>query len=143
MLEAWTLEENEVSGFRRRLHDFMIKASREARVHTNWARPDHRYEKALAHFIRSVTKPSEDNAFLQDFLHLLPELSFYGAINSLSQVLLKITIPGVPDFYQGSELWDFRMVDPDNRGLVDFEKRIRLLTELQGRDNEGCRLSPV
>ena len=136
LLGAWPLESAEVPGFRKRMQEFMVKALREARVHTNWARPDVPYERAMIHFIKSVTKPAEDNAFLSDFLHLFEETAYYGALNSLAQQLLKITIPGVPDFYQGSELWDFRLVDPDNRGPVDFEKRVRLLAELQREEDQ-------
>jgi (1->4)-alpha-D-glucan 1-alpha-D-glucosylmutase len=94
-------------------------------------------------FIKSITKPSRDNAFLSDFLRLFREVAYYGALNSLAQQFLKITIPGVPDFYQGSELWDFRLVDPDNRGPVDFEKHVRLLAELQQQEEQRGRLGLI
>jgi (1->4)-alpha-D-glucan 1-alpha-D-glucosylmutase len=139
MLGAWPLEEDQVPGFRRRLQDYMVKAAREAMVHTKWTRPILRHEQALIHFIKSITKASEDNTFLRDFLRFHREIAYWGALNSLSQLLLKITIPGIPDFYQGSELWDFRLVDPDNRGPVDFEKRARLLAELQQLDHQRGR----
>jgi len=135
MLGAWPLVESEVPRFRRRLLHYMVKAAREARVHTQWSGPNSRYEQALAHFIKAITEPAPDNRFLPNFLRLHRELAYYGALNSLSQLLLKITIPGVPDIYQGAELWDFRLVDPDNRGPVDFERRAHLLAkvrELQG-----------
>ena len=141
LLGAWPLEKSEVPGFRKRIQDYMVKALREARVHTNWARPDVRYEQAVTRFIGSITKPTQDNAFLSDFLRLFQEIAYYGALNALAQQLLKITIPGVPDFYQGSELWDFRVVDPDNRGPVDFEKRVRLLAELEQQEAKSGRLS--
>ncbi len=143
MLGAWPLDEVDVPAFRKRLQEYMVKAAREARIHTNWARPDLRFEKALTHFTRGILKSSQENLFLQDFLRLWQDISFFGALNSLSQLLLKITIPGVPDFYQGSELWDFRLVDPDNRGAVDFETRTRLLTELDRQDEELGRLNLV
>ena len=133
MLGAWPLEEDQVPGFRKRLQDYMVKAAREAMVHTKWTRPNVRHEQALIHFIKSITKASEDNPFLPDFLRLHREVAYWGALNSLSQLLLKITIPGVPDFYQGSELWDFRLVDPDNRGPVDFEKRAPCWPSSNGR----------
>lgn len=143
LLGAWPLEQDNVPGFRKRLESYMVKAVREARVHTNWARPNVRYEEALIHFIKSTTKPTEDNVFMSDFLHLYREIAYYGALNSLAQQLLKITIPGVPDFYQGSELWDFRLVDPDNRGPVDFKKRGRLLAELQQQEEQRGRLGLI
>jgi (1->4)-alpha-D-glucan 1-alpha-D-glucosylmutase len=136
MLGAWPLEEGDISGLRKRLQDYMVKAVREANIHTNWSRPDVRYEQALIHFIKSITQASEDNRFLPGFLRLYRQVAYAGAINSLSQLLIKITIPGVPDFYQGSELWDFRLVDPDNRGPVDFKKRMRLLAELRQREGQ-------
>jgi len=143
MLGAWPLEASEVSGFRKRLQDYMVKAAREARVHTKWDRPNARYEQALIRFIKAITEPSEDNVFLRDFLQMYREVAYYGAINSLAQVLLKITVPGIPDFYQGSDLWDFRLVDPDNRGPVDFAKRVRVLAELQQQDGQGGRLDLI
>jgi len=139
LLGAWPLDQAEVPGFRKRIEDYMVKALREARVHTNWARPDVPYERAIVHFVKSITKPAEDNAFLNDFLHGFQEIAYFGALNSLAEQLLKITIPGVPDFYQGSELWDFRLVDPDNRGPVDFERRARLLAELQREEDQRGR----
>ena len=143
MLGAWPLEAGEISGFRKRLEDYMLKAVREANVHTSWTHPNLRYERALEHFVKAITKASEANAFLADFRRVQEEVAFYGAINSLSQLLIKITVPGVPDFYQGSELWDFRLVDPDNRGPIDFEKRARLLSELQKQDDEVNRLKLI
>ncbi len=140
MLGAWPLEEDQVPGFRKRLQDYMVKAAREAMVHTKWTYPNVRHEQALIHFVKSITKESEDNPFLPDILRLHREIAYWGALNSLSQLLLKITIPGVPDFYQGSELWDFRLVDPDNRGPVDFEKRATLLAELQRLEDQRGRL---
>jgi (1->4)-alpha-D-glucan 1-alpha-D-glucosylmutase len=143
MLGAWPLQEDDVPGFRKRLQGFMVKAAREARVHTKWTRPNLRHEQALIHFVKAITQESEDNVFLPDFLSLHREVAYYGALNSLAQLLLKITAPGVPDFYQGSELWDFRLVDPDNRGPVDFEKRVRLLAELQQQEEQGDRLDLI
>jgi (1->4)-alpha-D-glucan 1-alpha-D-glucosylmutase len=134
MLGAWPLDKDEVPAFRKRLQDYMVKATREAMVHTKWTRPNFQHEQALVHFVKSITEESQNKAFLKDFLHLAGEVAYYGALNSLAQLLVKITAPGVPDFYQGSELWDFRLVDPDNRGPVDFEKRVRLLAELEQQE---------
>ena len=143
MLGAWPLEEGNVPGFRKRLQNYMVKAAREARVQTKWERPDAPYERALIRFVKNITKPSDDNAFMPDFLQVHREIAYYGAMNSLAQVLLKITMPGVPDFYQGSELWDLRLVDPDNRGPVDFQKRVRLLAELDQQDAQYGRLGLI
>ena len=143
MLGAWPLGEDGVPAFRKRLQAYMVKAAREAMVHSRWTRPNVRHEQALIHFIKSITKQSQDNPFLPDFLRLYREVAYYGAINSLAQQLLKITVPGVPDFYEGSELWDFRLVDPDNRGPVDFEERVRLLAQLQQQEEQRGRLDLI
>jgi len=140
MLGAWPLEPDQVPAFRQRLRDYMVKATREAMVHTKWTRPSVRHERALTSFVKSITEESTTNHFLSDFLLLCQEIAYYGALNSLSQLLIKITAPGVPDFYQGAELWDFRLVDPDNRGPVDFEKRSLLLAEIRqaSEQNRGA-----
>ena len=143
MLGAWPLEKRDIFAFRKRLQDYMVKAMREASIHTNWTRPNLRHEQAVLHFIKSITHSSEENKFLPDFLRLLRKVAHAGALNSLSQLLIKITVPGVPDFYQGSELWDFRLVDPDNRGPVDFEKRVRLLAEIQQQEVQRGRLDLI
>lgn len=137
MLGAWPLEESEIPEFKKRLRDYMIKAIREARIHTRWTRPNVAHEKALAEFIKAVTDASEDNLFFKDFLAFQRQIAFYGAFNALSQLLIKIAAPGVPDFYQGSEFWDLRLVDPDNRGPVDFSKRIQGLKELEREEEEN------
>ncbi|MGH9345457.1 MAG: malto-oligosyltrehalose synthase [Terriglobia bacterium] len=131
MLGAWPLEESEIPAFRKRLQDYMTKAVREAMVHTRWSRPNLEHEKTLAHFIRRIVNGPKTSRFLKDFLEFQQKVSYYGALNSLAQLTMKATAPGMPDFYQGSELWDLRLVDPDNRGPVDFERRTRLLEELE------------
>jgi (1->4)-alpha-D-glucan 1-alpha-D-glucosylmutase len=143
MLGAWPLEQDEVTGFKKRLQAYMVKAAREARVHTQWSHPNVPHEQALVRFLAAIITPSENNDFFRDFIEFHRDVAFYGALNSLAQLLLKITMPGVPDFYQGSELWDFRLVDPDNRGPVDFEKRVRLLAELRERKEKSSRLDLV
>jgi (1->4)-alpha-D-glucan 1-alpha-D-glucosylmutase len=137
MLGAWPLDPSELPAFKKRLHDYMTKATREAMIHTKWTRPNVRHERALSRFIDALMKESLGNRFLNDFLPFQRKVSYYGAMNSLAQVALKITAPGVPDFYQGSELWDLRLVDPDNRGPVDFEKRSRFLAEIQKSEEES------
>ncbi len=137
MLGAWPFRDRDRADFRKRLQHYMVKATREAMVNTKWTRPNVRHERALLHFIRGITRESEDNRFLRDFLQVRGEVAFYGALNSLAQLLLKITSPGVPDFYQGSELWDLRLVDPDNRGPVDFRRRASLLAELAQQEQQN------
>jgi (1->4)-alpha-D-glucan 1-alpha-D-glucosylmutase len=137
LVGAWPLYQEEVSGFRERLKAYMIKAVREAKVHTSWLSTDSEYEAALMAFVDSILESSGQNSFLEDFLRFEKKIAYYGALNSLSQVLLKITSPGVPDFYQGTELWDFSLVDPDNRRPVDFQKRVKLLEDLNQQEAQG------
>jgi len=137
MLGAWPLDPAEEAGFVERLIAFMLKALREAKVHTSWMSQDVKYESAVESFVRNTVACSKKNRFMDNFLDLRKTVAFYGYLNTLSQTLLKITSPGVPDFYQGTELWDFSLVDPDNRRPVDFEKRVRLLEELKSREAEG------
>ncbi len=136
MLGAWPFDVNEVPSFRARLQAYMVKAAREAKVHTQWVQPDTERESDLNEFINAILAPSGRNRFLRDFLHFEKRIAHLGAMNSLSQTLLKICAPGVPDFYQGSELWDLRLVDPDNRGAVDFHKRSELLHRVKTRESE-------
>ncbi len=131
LLGAWPLFEDEMTEFKERLRAYVIKAAREAKVHTRWIAPNHEHERALLAFLEAILVDSGDNKFLKDFLKFPARLAQLGALNSLSQVLLKIASPGVPDFYQGTELWDFSLVDPDNRRPVDFQKRARLLNDLK------------
>ena len=137
MLGAWPLDGSETPTFVERLIAFMQKALREAKVHTSWINPDQQYEKAVDSFIRNSIGSGSRNRFMDDFLELRKTVAFYGHLNALSQMLLKITAPGVPDFYQGTELWDLSLVDPDNRRSVDFEGRLRLLEELKSREANG------
>jgi len=117
LLGAWPLDNAEVPAFRERFRAYVTKAAREARVHTTWVRPNQEHEAALHSFADLLF---EDQKFQQSFQPLRELVSFYGAMNSLSQTLLKITAPGVPDFYRGTITWDFSLVDPDNRRPVDF-----------------------
>jgi (1->4)-alpha-D-glucan 1-alpha-D-glucosylmutase len=131
LLGMWPLEQSEIDGVLERLQSYAVKAIREAMVHTRWTRPNLAHEEGLKKFIAAILDKRENSAFLEDFLSFHQHIAFYGMLNSLSQTLLKITAPGVPDFYQGSELWDLRLVDPDNRRTVDFGQRIELLTGLK------------
>ena len=134
LIGAWPLQTNEVPAFRRRLRAYMIKAAREAKAHTTWNAPNTGYENALLSFCESILDDAGENEFLDHFLRAHSRLAYYGALNSLSQLLLKIASPGVPDFYQGTELWEFSLVDPDNRRPVEFRKRVRILKDLRKRE---------
>ncbi len=123
--------EQEYSSCVERVKDFVLKAIREAKVYTAWLRQNSTYEDAFTGFVTSVLEPLEDSPFLKEFLHFQRKVAYYGIFNSLSQTLLRITSPGVPDLYQGTELWDFSLVDPDNRRPVDFELRQSYLKEIK------------
>jgi (1->4)-alpha-D-glucan 1-alpha-D-glucosylmutase len=137
LLGAWPFDQEEVPAFRERVRDYMIKAAREAKANTSWLLPNQEYEDALLRFTEQILTGRNSQRFLKDFLRLQKVVSHFGVFNGLSQVLLKITAPGVPDFYQGNELWEFSMVDPDNRRPVDFRKRTQLLELLKRREIEG------
>ncbi len=110
-----------------RIKQFMLKALREAKVHTSWVNPDGAYEEAVMGFVDGVLS---DKVFLKDLMRFKNRVAFYGMLNSLAQVVLKCTLPGVVDIYQGAELWDLSLVDPDNRRPVDFSTRRRYLKEI-------------
>jgi malto-oligosyltrehalose synthase/4-alpha-glucanotransferase len=106
--------------FSRRLTEYMIKALREAKEHSNWSQPNESYEKATTGFIKKLLQ--EDSAFFKSFLPFHQTLALHGVVNSLSQLVLKHSCPGTPDTYQGTELWDLSLVDPDNRRPVNYGK---------------------
>lgn len=141
MLGAWPLQQEEIAGFKERLVAYIMKAAREAKTRTSWLLPNAEYETALRDFVCAILDKSEKDRFLEDFLKYQKLIAFYGAFNALAQTLLKIGSLGVPDFYQGSELWDFSMVDPDNRRPVDFQKHIQLLEDLRRQEAQDlCTL---
>lgn len=137
LIGAWPLDEAEVPGFTDRLKAYVVKAAREAKVHTSWLDPNAEYESALTQFVDAILTPAKGNEFLLDFRRFQRETAFYGALNSLAQVVLKVASPGVPDVYQGAELWDLSLVDPDNRRPVDFTARISLLEGLNRDEANG------
>lgn len=133
MVGTWpfcTPEADEFALFRSRIKAYMLKAMREAKAHTSWISPNSLHEDAVMYFIDSILKDSPHNSFLHDFATFQRLTAACGMFNSLSQTLLKISSPGIPDFYQGNELWDFSLVDPDNRRPVDYQLRKTLLDEL-------------
>jgi (1->4)-alpha-D-glucan 1-alpha-D-glucosylmutase len=134
LVGAWPLgrpEETEYNAFKRRIKNYILKALREAKVNTSWINPNADYEDSVTSFIDSILAIGADNKFLEEFEPFQKTISYFGMLNSLSQTLLKITCPGVPDFYQGTEIWDFSLVDPDNRRPVDFDRRRTMLTSLK------------
>jgi (1->4)-alpha-D-glucan 1-alpha-D-glucosylmutase len=116
---------------KKRVKDYMLKAIREAKINTSWINPNLPYEDALFRFIDVIFSRPSSNLFFKDFVSFQNKISYFGMLNSLSQILLKITSPGVPDFYQGTEIWDFSLVDPDNRRPVDFDIRKDMLRALK------------
>jgi (1->4)-alpha-D-glucan 1-alpha-D-glucosylmutase len=129
LLGAWPFE-GLSEGFVERVCEFTTKALKEAKVHTGWITPNTEYEEAVLAFVRAVLDPGDSAAFLEDFAQFQRKVAFFGAFNSLSALVLKLGSPGVADTYQGCELWDFSMVDPDNRRPVDFGLRERLLRDV-------------
>ena len=123
--------------FLERLKGYLIKAVREAKVHTEWLKPDLAYEEAFVRFAEAILTSSRDNRFLDEFVPFVQRIARCGMINSLGQTLLKIAAPGVPDIYQGTELWDLSFVDPDNRRPIDYVERRRLLGELSSAESTG------
>ena len=127
-LERMTPDEHE--RFVSRIQDYMHKSSKEAKFHTSWISPNATHDEALAEFARVALQPDPANTFLADFVSFRRSIATAGILNSLSQTLIKAGSPGVPDFYQGSELWDYNLVDPDNRRPVDFALRRAMLEEI-------------
>jgi (1->4)-alpha-D-glucan 1-alpha-D-glucosylmutase len=130
ILPADGLGEDELAGCRDRIREYLRKAAREAKQHTSWTRPDADYEKALDQFVDGLLARVHPNPLLSDIAAQVRNIAAFGALNSLSTVLLKYTAPGVPDLYQGNELMDLSLVDPDNRRPVDYALREKQLAEL-------------
>jgi len=127
LVGAWPIDSERIAAY-------MEKASREAKVHTSWTDPNPAYDKTLRAFVEAILK---DAAFLVDLETFVRPLIEPGRINSLAQTLIKLTAPGIPDLYQGTELWDLSLVDPDNRRPVDYPLRRRLLSEMDGMTPEA------
>ena len=127
LLGVWPPEvlrtDDEQKKFSQRIEHYMLKAIREAKENTSWINRNTDYEDAVVAFVRGVLSRDPKNRFMEDFLSFQQRIARIGVWNGLSQTLLKLTCPGVPDIYQGNELWDFSLVDPDNRRPVDYEKR--------------------
>ncbi|WP_306533036.1 malto-oligosyltrehalose synthase [Geobacter sp.] len=137
----WFTTEGAHDDFVRRIREYLLKAMREAKVNTSWINPNPVHEEAALHFVDTILRDVPANGFLADLRRTLPPLVRCGLLNSLSQTLLKAASPGIPDFYQGTELWDFSLVDPDNRRPVDFQKRTAMLEGLRTAEAERGTLS--
>jgi (1->4)-alpha-D-glucan 1-alpha-D-glucosylmutase len=143
LLGAFPFHPKEYPAFVERVKEYIIKAIREAKNHTAWIRPNAEYENAFMRFIDRTLGDTAKNPFLDAFQPLQQKIQHYGLFNSLSQTLLKLTVPGVPDFYQGTELWDLSLVDPDNRRPVDFEIRLKYLKEIKTKTRSKARTNTL
>ena len=130
LIGTWPPQVTAGPQFFERLDQYMLKAVREAKQRTSWANPNSEYEAAVAAFVKAILSSNGAKSFLEDFVPFQRYVARLGRLNSLSQVLIKLTAPGVPDIYQGNELWDLSLVDPDNRRAVDYASRQRCLKEL-------------
>lgn len=123
-------DEASLAAYRERIQGYMLKAIKEAKVNTSWSHPNEAWERALAAFVDRLLDPQRSARFWRDFVPFQKEIARAGMHNSLSLLVLKLASPGVSDLYQGNELWDFSLVDPDNRRPVDFERRQKMLADL-------------
>jgi (1->4)-alpha-D-glucan 1-alpha-D-glucosylmutase len=126
-----TVSDGEYKSYRERIKGYMTKAAKEAKVNTSWINADRMYEEAMTVFVDTILDRERANPFLDDFVPFQKRISLFGMYNSAAQTLLKICAPGVPDFYQGTEVWSLNLVDPDNRMPVDYGLRMRMLDEMR------------
>jgi (1->4)-alpha-D-glucan 1-alpha-D-glucosylmutase len=128
---SYPLAKEDFAEFIPRIKEFLVKASREAKTYSSWLNPNEEYEKAFQNFAEKILMKSAENKFFDDFFSFQTKIAHYGLFNALSQTLIRLTSPGVPDIYQGSEMWNFSLVDPDNRRPVDFDLRKKYLREIK------------
>ncbi len=133
LIGAWPLEGPDAT-FAERIQGYALKAAREGKEQTSWLNPHENYEAGLKTFVERVLHPARSGEFLDSIAALARRVALLGALNSISQLTLKATLPGVPDFYQGTEFWDLSLVDPDNRRPVDFAARTAALASLRAPD---------
>jgi (1->4)-alpha-D-glucan 1-alpha-D-glucosylmutase len=144
LLGAWPLVDPDgdaLDALRERIRGYMTKAVKEAKLHTAWTNADSAYEEALCAFIDALFDRDRNGAFFDDFLPFQRRVARFGLFNSLSQTLLRLTAPGVPDIYQGCEIWSFSLADPDNRRPVDFGLRHALIDALAAAGDPHPRLT--
>jgi (1->4)-alpha-D-glucan 1-alpha-D-glucosylmutase len=134
LIGMWPLDGEELPSVRDRLKQYLEKAVREAKTHTSWIAPNPAYEESLLGFADAILS---DTAFCEDLVRVQKRVAFYGFVNGLSQVVLKATAPGAPDFYQGTELWDFSLVDPDNRRPIDYASRNAMLKKMKAASEKN------
>jgi (1->4)-alpha-D-glucan 1-alpha-D-glucosylmutase len=127
LVGTW-VETSDLPGYTKRIQEYMLKAMREAKAATSWTDPNEEYESAVTEFIGRLMASSR---FIDELSTFVEPIAFFGMFNSLAQVVIKTCSPGVPDFYQGTELWDLSLVDPDNRRPVEYRLRKKLLGEVQ------------
>jgi (1->4)-alpha-D-glucan 1-alpha-D-glucosylmutase len=133
----WALGRDQRLAYVARIQEYMQKAVHEGKINLSWINPDQEYSDSLRRFVARILAPgtpSKPNNFLRLLLEFVPHLAWFGAINSLAQCLLKLTSPGVPDIYQGQELFNFTLVDPDNRHPVDFSPAEKFLADFDSRE---------
>jgi (1->4)-alpha-D-glucan 1-alpha-D-glucosylmutase len=131
LVGSWPLEAYEETAWAAYVHrivQYLDKALREAKLHTSWTNPYEEYDSAAAQFVRTILADSQ-LPFVQEVDRFAREIASAGFTNSLAQTLVKLCVPGVPDFYQGVEFWDFNLVDPDNRRPVDWRRHRQALAE--------------
>lgn len=134
LVGTWPLtvpDEATLADYQTRVEAYMIKAIREGKENSSWVNVNVSYEDATRSFIQALLAPGENNLFLADFISFVQPISRRGLLNSLAQILIKLVAPGVPDIYQGCDLWQFNLVDPDNRRQIDFVHRYKLLAEVK------------
>jgi (1->4)-alpha-D-glucan 1-alpha-D-glucosylmutase len=133
LLGSWPLQpmnDHERGDYVNRIQEYMIKSLHEAKTNSSWIDPNEAWDKAVTAFVERILTPGAKNRFLSSFEPLAATIAELGAVNSLAQTVLKLTTPGVPDLYQGTEMWDFSLVDPDNRRPVDYAARQQSLESL-------------
>jgi (1->4)-alpha-D-glucan 1-alpha-D-glucosylmutase len=142
LLGMWPLTTEEEQAVIERMTRYLEKAAREAKVYSSWLSPDEEHEQALAQFVTTIlSEPVAE--FRSSFEKLRKTVAWFGFINSLSQVVLKVASPGVPDFYQGMESWDFSLVDPDNRHEVDFDRHRDVLREVASGEDRASLIQDM
>jgi (1->4)-alpha-D-glucan 1-alpha-D-glucosylmutase len=136
----YPMNPEEHQAYVRRIEGYMQKALHEAKIHTSWVSPNAEYEQAVTAFVERVLDAKPENQFLQDLRQFQGPIARAGMWNSIAQLVVKVASPGVPDFYQGNDLWAFDLVDPDNRRPVDYDARrqmLKALSEQAERDRAG------
>lgn len=139
LVGSYPLVSEDHDSFVTRVKEYIVKSSREAKTYSSWLNPSEEYENAFMSFAEKILTISEENKFFSDFSNFQKKIAHFGIFNALSQAIIKLTSPGVPDIYQGSEMWNLSLVDPDNRRPVDFELRKRYLKEIKEAESGNLK----